>query len=259
MEQAKLIFDRRTSSDEPLDLVAVGAHPDDVEIGCGGFLHSLVRRGYKVGIIDLTDGEPTPRCAHPEQRLSEAQKAAEVLGVTVRVVLSLTNRRLFDDFESRSALAHQLRRYRPRFVLGLGAGTPMASPDHEQAARLTEAAVFYSRLTKWDDLFGGLPPHSVDFFLHYYLALRYVVPPARHPVVVNITEDLDAKIRAIAAYESQFAHRPDVLDRIKISCQQLGQTVGFAAGELLGHPTGWGFNDLMAGLLGTTQAGRSCT
>lgn len=257
MEPAKLIYDRRTSSDQALDLLVVGAHPDDVEIGCGGFLHSLARRGYRVGIIDLTDGEPTPHCVSPEQRLSEAQKAAEELGITLRVILSLPNRRLFDDFESRVALAYQLRCYRPRFVLGLGASTPMASPDHEQAARITEAAVFYSRLTKWDDFFGGLPPHSVDFFIHYYLALRYLVPPARHPVVVNITEDLDAKIRAIASYESQFAHRPEVLDRIRIYCQQLGQTVGFGAGEVLGHPTGWGFNDLIAGLLATPHPARA--
>ncbi|MCH7728226.1 MAG: PIG-L family deacetylase, partial [Planctomycetes bacterium] len=81
---------------ESLDVIAVGAHPDDVEIGCGGTLAKLVQQGYSVGIVDLTDGEPTPRSPGPEVRLAEAQKAAETLGVQVRVTLDLPNRRLFD-------------------------------------------------------------------------------------------------------------------------------------------------------------------
>src|ERR1700682_6101823 len=87
-----------------LDVIAVGAHPDDVEIACGGTLAKLARQGYRVGIIDLTDGEPTPCSPGPETRLAEARKAAEVLGVHVRVNLDLPNRRLFDCFESRVAL-----------------------------------------------------------------------------------------------------------------------------------------------------------
>ena len=97
-----------------LDVVAVGAHPDDVEVACGGTLARLVQQGYRVGIIDLTDGEPTPRCPNPEVRLAEAQKAAEVLGVHLRVTLDLPNRRLFDSFEARVMLATQFRRYRPQ-------------------------------------------------------------------------------------------------------------------------------------------------
>ena len=64
-----------------LDLIAVGAHPDDVEIACGGTLARLARKGYAVGIVDLTDGEPTPHSPGPEVRLAEAQRAAEILGV----------------------------------------------------------------------------------------------------------------------------------------------------------------------------------
>mgnify|MGYP002624583417 CR=1 FL=1 len=67
-----------------LDVIAVGAHPDDVEIACGGTLARLVKQGYQVGIIDLTDGEPTPKSPGPEVRLEEARKAAEVLGAQVR-------------------------------------------------------------------------------------------------------------------------------------------------------------------------------
>ena len=90
---------------ETLDVIAVGAHPDDCEIGCGGTLARLAQQGYRVGIVDLTDGEPTPLCASPEIRLAEAQAAAGQLGIAKRVVLNLPNRRLFDSFEARVALA----------------------------------------------------------------------------------------------------------------------------------------------------------
>ena len=71
-----------TDFSEPLDVMAVGAHPDDVEVACGGTLAKLVRQGYRVGIIDLTDGEPTPHCPGPDIRLAEATAAAKVLGVS---------------------------------------------------------------------------------------------------------------------------------------------------------------------------------
>ena len=142
---------------ERLDVIAVGAHPDDVEIACGGTLAKLVKQGYRVGIIDLTDGEPTPLSPGPEVRLAEAKRAAEALGVHKRILLGLTNRRLFDSFEARVALAKEFRKYRPKLVLGFGEKTPLASPDHWQAMQITDAAVFYSRLTKWDEYFDGLP------------------------------------------------------------------------------------------------------
>ncbi|MDB4561732.1 PIG-L family deacetylase, partial [bacterium] len=94
---------------EALDVIAVGAHPDDVEIACGGTLAKLVAQGYRVGIIDLTDGEPTPNSPGPETRLAEAQAAAVKLGVHERIQLDLPNRRLFDCFEARVALASQFR------------------------------------------------------------------------------------------------------------------------------------------------------
>src|SRR6516165_2285339 len=100
-----------------LDVIAVGAHPDDVEIACGGTLARLVRKGYQVGIVDLTDGEPTPLSPGPDVRLAEAQRAAEILGVAVRVNLNLPNRRLLDGFEPRIALAKIFRRFRPKVVV----------------------------------------------------------------------------------------------------------------------------------------------
>src|SRR6185436_4801354 len=160
-------------SDYPqLDVIAVGAHPDDVEIACGGTLAKLAQQGYKVGIIDLTDGEPTPESPSPEVRLAEAQAAAKVLGVQLRVTLDLPNRRLFDSFEARVLLAKEFRKYRPRLVLGLGEKTPMASPDHWQAMQITDAAVFYSRLTKWDEHFAGLPAHIIPAQMYYTLSFH---------------------------------------------------------------------------------------
>ena len=141
---------------EPLDVIAVGAHPDDVEIACGGTLAKLVKQGYRVGIVDLTDGEPTPHSPGPEVRLAEAAEAAQILGIHVRKTLDLPNRRLFDGFEARVALAKVFRMYRPEIVIGIGDKTPMASPDHWQAMQITDAGVFYSRLTKWDDKFDRL-------------------------------------------------------------------------------------------------------
>ncbi len=114
--------------EETLDVVAVGAHPDDVEIGCGGTLASMVLQGYRVGIIDLTDGEPTPLCPSPDVRLQEAEQAAKALGVHYRKTLNLPNRRLMDGFEARVALATEFRRLRPKIVLALGNRTPLASP-----------------------------------------------------------------------------------------------------------------------------------
>ena len=110
----------------------------------------------KVGIIDLTDGEPTPLSPGPDVRMAEAKAAGEALGVHLRTLLHLPNRRLFDSFEARVKLAIEFRKHRPRLVIGLGDKTPMASPDHWQAMQITDAAVFYSRLTKWDEQFEQL-------------------------------------------------------------------------------------------------------
>src|SRR5262249_6812923 len=116
------------ADERPLDVIAVGAHPDDVEIACGGTLAKLAKQCYRAGVVDLTDGEPTQHSPGPEVRLAEAEAAAKKLGVHVRVQLGLPNRRLFDTFEARVALGKVFRRYRPRLVFGFGEKTPLASP-----------------------------------------------------------------------------------------------------------------------------------
>ena len=235
------------TSDE-LDVVAVGAHPDDVEIACGGTLARLVQQGHRVGIIDLTDGEPTPHTTSPEQRHAEAAAAAEKLGVHQRITLDLPNRKLFDTYEARVKLATEFRRFKPRLVLGFGEKTPMASPDHWQAMQITDAAIFYSRLTKWDGEFDGLPPHTIAGQLYYTLAF-YTNRPlegAGH-LVVDISRTLATKLEAIHCYESQFPpEKQSIFGRVESIARQLGQTAGFAAGEMLVSPRSLGTRDLMA-------------
>jgi LmbE family N-acetylglucosaminyl deacetylase len=232
--------------DLQLDVVAVGAHPDDVDIGCGGTLAKLVEQGYRVGIVDLTDGEPTPFSPGPAVRLEEARRAAEILGVQVRVTLELPNRRLFDSFEARVELAKQFRRFRPKLVLGIGDRTPMASPDHYQAMLITEAAVFYSKLTKWDEHFGRAVAWSIPAYMHYFLALRSLSPAQPGGVVVDIGSTLDKKLRAIACFESQFPpEKAHLAERLRAFNLQQGMAAGFQAGEILASPVALGTRDLM--------------
>jgi LmbE family N-acetylglucosaminyl deacetylase len=230
-----------------LDVIAVGAHPDDVEIACGGTLARLVRQGYKVGIVDLTDGEPTPLSPGPDVRLAEAEKAAEVLGVHVRINLNLPNRRLFDDFESRVALAKVFRIHRPKVVIGFGGKTVMASPDHYQAMQITDAAVFYSRLTKWDEHFDGLPVHSVSAQLGFPIAFhRLDMPESSSTFVADIGPTLATKLEAIACYKTQFpAHKAGVFATVETMNRYHGLTAGFDAGELFLTYRTVGVDDLM--------------
>jgi bacillithiol biosynthesis deacetylase BshB1 len=230
-----------------LDVIAVGAHPDDVEIACGGTLAGLAKRGYRVGIVDLTDGEPTPASPGPEVRLAEARAAAEALGVKTRVTLELPNRRLFDTFEARVALAKLFRKHRPRLVIGLGDRTPLASPDHWQARQITEAGVFYSRLTKWDEHFEALPVHTVPALLYCYLSFRSLQPTHEASTfVVDISDELETKMAAIACYKTQFPPvKAEHLLRFRAYAEQQGMAAGFRAGEVLASPAALGVRDLM--------------
>ena len=220
---------------ERLDVIAVGAHPDDVEIGCGGTLAKLVDQGCRVGIIDITYGEPTPLSSGPKERLAEASKAAACLGVVHREQLGFPNRKLFDCFDVRVALAKVFRRYRPRLVLGIGDKTPMASPDHAQAMMITEAAVFYSRLTKWDDVFDNLPEYTIPHLLTYFLFTGVAdLPAGCWPIIVNIEGHLKQKMEAIHCYASQFPpEKKHVFTRVGALSQTVGFLGGCAEGELL--------------------------
>lgn len=230
-----------------LDLIAVGAHPDDVEIACGGTLARLARKGYRVGIVDLTDGEPTPGSAGPDVRLGEATRAAEILGASVRINLNLPNRRLFDTFESRVALAKVFRKHRPKVVLGFGGKTVLASPDHYQAMLITDAAVFYSRLTKWDEHFDGLPVHTISNQLSFPIALHGLnLPEASGYIVADIGSTLAIKLDAVRSYATQFpAAKAGIFGAIETMNRYHGLTAGFEAGEIFMTYRSVGVDDLM--------------
>ena len=237
--------------DQLLDVIAVGAHPDDVEIACGGTLAKLSMQGYRVGIIDLTDGEPTPRCDAPEIRLAEARAAAAKLGVVYRKVLNLPNRRLFDSFEARTLLATEFRRHRPKLVIGFGNKTPMASPDHYQAMQITDAAVFYSRLTKWDEHFEGLSVHTIPRQLYFHLGHE----PMRAPefgshLTVDISDQLELKVESVLCYKTQFPpDKQKILDRVRAIAISAGTAAGFYAGETFSTTRPLGCHDLVKTVL----------
>lgn len=177
------------------DVVCVGAHPDDVEIGMGGTVAALTSRGADVLIVDLTDGEPTPRGTH-EQRMMEASEASRLLGCR-RVTLDLPNRYLFDCAESRTALAEVLRDERPTVLF-----SPYpedAHPDHLAASRITEAARFYAKLTKTD--MRGEPHYAARVYRYMAVHLRLVREPS---FLCDISSTLPAKLAALGAYRSQF-------------------------------------------------------
>jgi len=126
------------------ELLVIGAHPDDVEIGMGGAIATFVHEGHGITILDLTDGEPTPM-GSPEARRAESEAAARTLGVGRRITLPLPNRYLMDTVENRIAVAEVVREVRPEVVF-LPYGID-AHPDHIAAERLGEAARFYAKLT----------------------------------------------------------------------------------------------------------------
>jgi N-acetylglucosamine malate deacetylase 1 len=231
----------------PCDVIAVGAHPDDVEVGIGGTVAKLAKQGYRVGIVDLTDGEPTPGSPGPEVRLAEAQEAAKILGADFRVTLPFPNRKLFDCYEARVALASVFRRHRPRLVIGIHGKTPLASPDHWQAAQITDAAVFYARLSKWDAEFQGFAVHTIERQLWYPLRLS---APTRTTedgsFVSDISDTLDQKIAALRAFKTQFPPAKErVFRMIQAHAHFYGGAAGFVAGELLISPSWVGVRDIV--------------
>ncbi len=240
------------AEEQQLDVIAVGAHPDDVEIACGGTLAKLVQQGYRVGIVDLTDGEPTPHSPGPEARLAEAQRAAEVLGVRSAFSSSCLTAGCSTRLRPASHLAKVFRRYRPRLVLGFGEKTPLASPDHFQAMQITDAAVFYSRLTKWDVHFDHLPVHPIAGYLYYTLAFHSIVPPAAAGhLVVDISDTLDKKLASIKCYATQFPPaKAHVFERVRAIALHCGAAAGYVAGELFSSPKVLGTRDLMSFLFG---------
>lgn len=233
-----------------LDIVFTAPHPDDLEIGTGGTIASLVKQGYRVGMVHMTNGEPTP-FGDPETRMKEMQAAADVLGVQVCENLGLTNRVLMDGPEPRFALASVLRKYKPRVLVGIAGRTVAASPDHYQAQLITEATRFYSQLTKWNERFNDTEPHPIEHLIYRPIARSAGTADFPAQFVVDITNTMDQKIEAIACYKSQF---PDErFKRLEHYVRSLagfeGGSCGYDYGELFAVPRPIGVADPMT-LLG---------
>lgn len=233
-------------SDDGLDIVFTAPHPDDLEIGMGGAIARLVQQGYRVGMLHMTNGEPTPR-GDIETRRAEAEAAAEVLGVAVMEILPLTNRELMDTPAARYAVATFLRRYRPKVLVGMAGRTPAASPDHYQGQLITEAARFYSQLTKWDDRFDGTEPLRVDHLVYRPVPFAAEVTHYACRFVVDITETMEQKLKAISCYASQFDDSR--LARVKHYVTSVGgaegASVGYRYGELYALPRPAGVEDMV--------------
>jgi bacillithiol biosynthesis deacetylase BshB1 len=212
----------------PLDVLVVSPHPDDAEIGAGGTIVQCRREGLRVGVIDLTDGEPTPH-GSPEIRAVETEAATRILDLDGRENLGLPNRKLQNTLEARRALAEVFRRARPRIILA-----PYwedAHPDHVAASRLVDDARFWAKLTKTDMPGDPYWPPRILYF--WSIHLRIHPQPA---FVFDISGAIEEKMAAVAAYESQFVagrsrEFPTLLDDIRDRARYWGWSIGTAYAE----------------------------
>ncbi len=181
-----------------LDILAIGVHPDDVELGCSGTLLKHIQLGYQVGIADLTSGQLGTR-GTPELRLQEAEKARKILGVAVRENLGMQDGFFEIDQEHLLAVIRIIRKYKPTVVF---ANAPEdRHPDHGRAAKLVSRACFLSGLIKVETEMDGQPQaaHRPTQVLHY-LQDHFHKPD----LVVDITGQFSTKMEAILAFDSQF-------------------------------------------------------
>lgn len=181
---------------EPLDVLAVAAHPDDAELLCGGALAKSADAGERTGILDLTAGE-AGSSGTPDLRAKEAAVAAEVLGVAVRRCVNLPDAGIINDRRARIAVADLIRVLRPRVVVTHWLHG--RHPDHGAAARLVRDASFLAGLRNFP---AGGRPHRPQKVV-YALSFREDAP--KPTFVLDVTAQLDRKIAALAAYGSQFA------------------------------------------------------
>jgi bacillithiol biosynthesis deacetylase BshB1 len=219
-----------------LDVLIVAPHPDDAELGMGGTILKLIAEGRRVGVLDLTSGEPTP-WGNPEIRARETAAATALLGLHWRDNLGLPNRSLEPTLEARAKLAGVFRQTRPRWVF-----SPYwvdAHPDHVAATQLIEAARFWSKLTKTNEpgaAYHGLPGdpwHPERVYYYYCVHLRIVPQPA---FIVDISPYWDKKLAALESYHSQLVQGrsetpPTFLDGLRDQAAVWGWAIGARYGE----------------------------
>lgn len=219
-----------------LDILAIGAHPDDVEMSCGATIAKEVGKGKKVGILDLTRGELGTR-GSAKIREEEAKEAAKILGVVVRDNLGLADGFFENDRASRIELVKIIRKYRPEIVFCNAIYDRHI--DHGRGSNLASDACFLSGLRKIETIYEGSPqqewrPKQV----YHYIQWKEIKPD----VVVDVTGFMDKKLESVHAYKSQFydvksiepetpISSKNTLDSLSYRNRNLGRLIGTEAGE----------------------------
>jgi bacillithiol biosynthesis deacetylase BshB1 len=218
-----------------VDIVAFGAHPDDVEILAGGLLALSVRQGREVGIVHMTRGERATR-GNPEERRKEALEAAGRLGVGAErvTILDLGDTLLENTPANRLEVVRVLRQWRPRIVLHHHPHD--RHPDHRKSSVLVADAFFYAGLSQIET---GQPPHRPSSRLLFF---NNTIPDESPSFVVDVTETFQQKIQALRAYESQlynpdypgtetYISSPEYFEQIEVRARHFGGLVGVRYGE----------------------------
>ena len=219
-----------------LDILAFGAHPDDVELGCGGTLLGAVAEGKKVGVIDLTKGELGTR-GTVKQRIKEAQKASQVLGITVRENLGMADGFFENNKANQLLIIETIRRFQPSIIF---CNAPEdRHPDHGRAAQLIEDAAFLAGLAKIETTYNGVAQSAWrPTQVFHYIQSRSLTPN----FVVDISAQMDKKMESILAHSSQFydpnSKEPETfisgtafLEFVKGRAKELGQQIGVQYAE----------------------------
>lgn len=208
------------------NILVVGPHPDDQELGMGGTIHRLASQGHRVVLLDMTNGEPTPYGSE-EQRLHEWTEAAKLLGVE-RELVGLKNREVEHTLAARHAVAQVIRRHQINIIF-----CPYeqdAHPDHRATTRIVEDARFDAKLTKTD--LDGDPVYPRWLFYYYCTHLRWVADPS---FCIDISEHIDIKEQAILAYHSQFVV-PEKNRHVVEWVKQMNGYMGSRIGTLYAEP-----------------------
>ena len=215
-----------------LDVLAIGVHPDDVELGCSGTLIKEVKRGKKAGVIDLTQGELGTR-GTIETRFQEAEEAARIMGISVRENLKMRDGFFQNDETHQLQLIQAIRKYQPEIIIGNILED--RHPDHGRAGQLIYDACFLSGLkqVKTKDEQGREQEKWRPKQLLHYLQDRFYEPD----VIVDITEVWDQRLQSIKAYKTQFHNPGSNEDETYISSPEFLESI-IARARLLGKRIG---------------------
>ncbi len=224
-----------------LDILAFGAHPDDVELGCGGTIAKEISLGKKIGIIDLTRGELGTR-GSAEIRDIEASNAKDILGVQIRENLKLQDGFFKNDQESQIKVIEKIRKYKPEIVLCNAINDRHI--DHPKGSQLVSNACFLSGLEKIKTFEGNEPQEKWrPKLVYHYIQWAHIEPD----FVVDITNFIDTKNKAVLAYSSQFFNdtKENNLPKTPISSKNFLESITYRAkdlGRLVGTEYAEGFN-----------------